>query len=500
MAFQIDDSLTAAIAEVRNDESPSNFAVAAFDADGKTLGLLDNGTGDFAACVNALKEDDFSYALFRTKLVIDSSETTKFVYLQLSPDNCPPMRRARLGTFAGRVADEVFHPYHVDLKESEKGDFKESEAILKIEVAAGVRDHVLSAEEAATRQKRTYTGKEDSLQKLKGRTGFIGGATAGGGSPLTVDEEPIKLAIAEVRDDGNPTDWCVVGYKGQTELVLRSKGSGGLDELLAALADGEANYALFRTSERIDRSDTVKFAFVNWQPETIPMFQRAKIVTHKGVVEETFAPYHLDFKISERSELTNDAVSQRLAEISGKGRKDQNVRSDAATPRATARTLAAGMKKATLGGATAEGAVVGVQDSDAIRDAIAAVRSDSEPTDWAIVGYESSKAKQFRLVSSGAGGCGAMLESMEQDSINYAILRVSDTIDKSVTTKFVFVHFQGPGVSPMMKGRVSTHKGSVKDLFGAWHVDFFIEDTADLTQDMVVEKVGLASGSISRVK
>jgi hypothetical protein len=48
----------------------------------------------------------------------------------------------------------------------------------------------------------------------------------------------------------------------------------------------------------------------------------------------------------------------------------------------------------------------------------------------------------------------ALLES-NQDKVVFAIVRTTEKIDESVTTKFAFVNFQGPQVRERKRGRVS---------------------------------------------
>ena len=52
----------------------------------------------------------------------------------------------------------------------------------------------------------------------------------------------------------------------------------------------------------------------------------------------------------------------------------------------------------------------------------------------------------------------------------------------------------------MVKARVSTHKGTVRELFGQWHVDFFTTALSEISTELAKEKVAQASGSYNAVK
>lgn len=83
------------------------------------------------------------------------------------------------------------------------------------------------------------------------------------------DDEELKAALAEVRDDSSPVNWLVaaalcravmnmcralVGYENASMLAYLGKGTGGISELATKLNDDEVFYALFRTTAQYDKS------------------------------------------------------------------------------------------------------------------------------------------------------------------------------------------------------------------------------------------------------
>lgn len=74
-----------------------------------------------------------------------------------------------------------------------------------------------------------------------------------------------------------------MGGKTQSKnLVLVGTGEGGLAELKSKLTDDMVGYALYRTTERVDDSETVKFVFIDWRGPKIHRMQRAILGTHSG--------------------------------------------------------------------------------------------------------------------------------------------------------------------------------------------------------------------------
>ena len=145
----------------------------------------------------------------------------------------------------------------------------------------------------------------------------FGTGQAKGAAVRFVDEEAQKAAVAQVRNDDDVVDWCLFGYESKDTLRLVGKGEGGCDALMAAVQDGEAMYGLFRVTEVVDKSTTVKFCFMVWQPEDVPVMRKALLSTHKGVVTTAFRPFHCDFFASVRGDLSGEIAMHHLSGLTG---------------------------------------------------------------------------------------------------------------------------------------------------------------------------------------
>jgi len=76
-------------------------------------------------------------------------------------------------------------------------------------------------------------------------------------------------------------------------------------------------YGLYRTTEQIDDSVTVKFCHIDWRGENIHRMQRAKLATHSGAVRALFHPFHVDIQASQDDEITPEVIERKINGASG---------------------------------------------------------------------------------------------------------------------------------------------------------------------------------------
>jgi len=294
---------------------------------GNTIILHSKGNGGADELVSKLTDDIVGYGLIRKIEQIDNSETVKFAFIRFVGDNVPRMLKARLGTHFGAVT-EMFSPYHVSLDVTHTNEISDDIIMKLITNASGSSVHVLSDEQKPPAAARTSINRVGS-----GSTAPKGTSTNTAKVPAVpkaqeqvikfVDKEGVKADIQDVRSDATSTDWALVGYeggKGNTVIQL-GKGSGGLTELLGLLQDNIVAYGLLRKTDKIDDSLTVKFVYLTWIGENIDRMHRARMGTHKGSINELFAPYHVDLIFTNKSEISDEIIMQKIQDASGSGSK-----------------------------------------------------------------------------------------------------------------------------------------------------------------------------------
>lgn len=135
------EACEAAIRDVRNDESETTWAVVGIPKGKKAAELFGSGK-EFDELMGYFKDDVVAWAILRRILVVDESETVKFVYIAWTGEGINRMLRARLGTWSGQ-AQELFSPYHVDIKATDLSEVTLDIITNAIETAAGRKVHVL---------------------------------------------------------------------------------------------------------------------------------------------------------------------------------------------------------------------------------------------------------------------------------------------------------------------------------------------------------------------
>jgi len=132
-----------------------------------------------------------------------------------------------------------------------------------------------------------------------------------------VNEDEFKAGLATLRDVNSDTTWFLSALNNKLELEVVGTGSGTVEDLLASARDGTANYGVIRVVDIIDKSTTLKFAYIVFMPDDVTPMKKGKINTISGNIKEMFAPVHVDFFINERSEITQDAVVDKVQTASG---------------------------------------------------------------------------------------------------------------------------------------------------------------------------------------
>jgi hypothetical protein len=95
-----------------------------------------------------------------------------------------------------------------------------------------------------------------------------------------------------------------------------------------------------------------------------------------------------------------------------------------------------------------------------IPEAYQAVRSDSNDTNWLLLGYENNK--KITLLGSGSGGVDELASHLQDDAINFGYVRVTNKDDETTRSKFVFITWLGENAPVMRKGKMSVHIAPVK--------------------------------------
>lgn len=326
------DGLRQEISVIRDDNSGINWVLIGYaDPSKPDLVFMAKGNGGVAEMATHLRADNVAYGLVRKIERIDDTDAVKFCYIRWLGKDIPFMQRAKLGTHTGDIA-EFFHPYHTSLDAPDITEVTDEYVMKLIQTASGTYKHVLDDDAAARIHSRPAAQPKPAAQSAPAqpKPAVQRAPVQPRAVPAPVNDDTIivgpgiREAIQSVRSDTNLIDWALATYdhsngKSQSKtLALVGTGEGGLAELKSKLADNMVGYALYRTTERVDDSETVKFVFIDWRGPQIHRMQRAILGTHSGAVRELFSPYHVDvLDVSKQDEVTEEIIAAKIKKAAG---------------------------------------------------------------------------------------------------------------------------------------------------------------------------------------
>jgi hypothetical protein len=452
-----------------------------------TIVVVGRGSGGLSDEFRSLffaTNTDARYALYRRDWKVELANTVKFILLDYTPDSIAPMRKALLSTHKGQIK-ELFKPFSANFEISKAEELNEEQIEDKIGEASGTKSNI------TTKTANTHQAVDITRSTAKPSSNLVPDSVQANRPVNFADESSIRAAIAEVRNDNSATNWCLVHYSNPTTLELVGSGSGGVEELIQNLNDNEVFYAFFRVVEIYDKTNNVKFCFLRLISPNLPPMQKGKLTTQSGFIMALFQPFHTDFDIQTAADISPDIIVDKVQRL-------QNTKQVVLSDEEKAARNPQQNRKASLGPSavphSAGGAQISFDNEAEFKSALSSVRNGEN--DFIVVNY--SGRDRLAVLSTGTGGVEAAKFHFQPDNINFALVRVVDIIDKSATTKFVYVKFQPETVPAMKKSAISTKKGQYDALFSPYHVNFEISTPEEINEQIVTEKVQLTSGSKKR--
>ena len=132
-----------------------------------------------------------------------------------------------------------------------------------------------------------------------------------------VSDSELKAAYEDVRSDNSDTNWVVYGYEGNSKIVKKASGSGGLDELKGSLEDDQVHYGYLRVTSGDNESKRSKFVFISWVGERVGPLKRAKVSVHKASVKQIIQSYAIEVHAEKQEELIEEDILTRVRKAGG---------------------------------------------------------------------------------------------------------------------------------------------------------------------------------------
>eukprot|EP01100_Stratorugosa_tubuloviscum_P001685 TRINITY_DN1383_c0_g1_i1.p1 TRINITY_DN1383_c0_g1~~TRINITY_DN1383_c0_g1_i1.p1 ORF type:complete len:145 (+),score=58.72 TRINITY_DN1383_c0_g1_i1:64-498(+) len=132
-----------------------------------------------------------------------------------------------------------------------------------------------------------------------------------------------------------------------------------------------------------------------------------------------------------------------------------------------------------------------VSDSSII-EAYQKVRSDLDPINWVIFGYDSNKLIVQQI---GSTDFNDYINHFKDDQAQFGYHRVVTADSNFHRAKFVFTCWVGPNIGRLARARVSVHKADVRSVCRDCSVEIYIENKEDFNEQLIISKVKTASGA-----
>jgi len=233
-----------------------------------------------------------------------------------------PKQKGIVSTHMGFITT-LLQPYSVEFLLDSKNGFTSEIVRNKFQVMLGTKSNVRTSDEA-----KHLGAKQGTVGNLS-QPMVPKAALAGNAALQFQDEEAFKQALSNVRNDQSETTWLLATYAAKNTIGLLGSGTGSIEDLSSLLEEANVNFGLLRVTEVIDKSVTTKFVYIKWQPEAVPYMKKADIGTKKGAIDDLFRPFHVDFQVSEKKDLSTAIVMDKVAAASG---KKSNVRASSEKP------------------------------------------------------------------------------------------------------------------------------------------------------------------------
>jgi hypothetical protein len=521
VVFVDEASVKTAITQVRKDTSDVNWAAVTYEnPKSQKLKLLGSGNGGIPELVRNLTPELCVYALVRTTDQIDESVTVKFAFIVFQGEEMPRMQRARISVHQSGV-HQFFGQSHVDYSCTSTADLSTEIILTKIMEVSGTASRVLGS-----------SGSKEGADRVRVSSSAPAIAKMGKGKATedaVVLSDEAKAGIAAVRADSDPTTWTLAQYDGQ-QLKLVQSGTGAVDaELLPLLTADMIGYALVRKTETIDESETVKFSFITWLGGNVPRMLRARLSAHSATIDTFYKPYHVVLHCEKPEEVSDEIIVAAIAKTSGRAshviaeakpveqRTWQKRTGGAAAPApaaaapAPAPVPAPAAAKPRLTKAAAAPAASGAapqkdkdampfEDEEGCRAVVKDVRrDDGAGKTWMFIGVKKG-SNSASLIGSGSGDSIEDAKALFQDDlVAWGLVRRTLRVDESDTTKFAFVTFTGENIPRMLRARLGTWSGKIKEFFTPYHCDIAATTLAELTDAAIQTAIETAAGRKSNV-
>lgn len=122
-------------------------------------------------------------------------------------------------------------------------------------------------------------------------------------------------------------------------------------------------------------------------------------------------------------------------------------------------------------------------------DLVEDVRDDTCETNW-VAFYFDKASNSIKLTGCGSKGHKELLAHLDDDKVQYAMLRA---MDQKRRIKFIYIHWVGSKSHAFLKARSGTKKAEMLKLMGQFHVEMPAETKDDISKEAILGRLSAVS-------
>eukprot|EP01091_Cochliopodium_minus_P013325 TRINITY_DN4269_c1_g1_i1.p1 TRINITY_DN4269_c1_g1~~TRINITY_DN4269_c1_g1_i1.p1 ORF type:complete len:252 (-),score=74.80 TRINITY_DN4269_c1_g1_i1:90-845(-) len=141
------------------------------------------------------------------------------------------------------------------------------------------------------------------------------------------------------------------------------------------------------------------------------------------------------------------------------------------------------------------------ENQNEVKNLIAQVLNKESFSGWILIGYQDDNCT-LEIQAHGEGGVNEFVPLLNEDQWQYALVRTQDQSknikmggETKITTRDVFITWQGPSVSILQRGKFNEHRNVVKNVLQPSHAELYAFGKKNFTEEEVANKSGPLSGS-----
>jgi len=139
---------------------------------------------------------------------------------------------------------------------------------------------------------------------------------------LSTNSAEVQEAIAEVRDPGSETNWCLLGYAGKTNTIkLVEKDDDGIDGLVGELNGAQVQYGYLSVED--PNTQLTKYVIINWAGDAASTAQKGALPRHSRDIADMLRGAHVTINARCEDDCDEETILDKVSRAAGANYSNQ---------------------------------------------------------------------------------------------------------------------------------------------------------------------------------